>query len=366
MASVSNGALRFVKKYISTAIVTFAVFGFTFCVFAQEASETQNQTPKKPEESSVPGSLPEDSISNNKRQELKQFIAEHQEELKEAKKSEDEYDDSDSLQMFYRLLDDQEKPAKLQAYDFLVLSTSPEFWRGLQTAENTAQLYLKILKHSNPVVRLYGLSAVSEFKERVKNPKEGQSNEDTLMLRKIIEIIEVEYSPSTQDSDLLKQYNECFVYLKPFVNSRDIKNIDIDMTVVAFENADPAVQFYLAIKISLFCAYELDTSSDIYDKQRAEVLKLLLVRLKDKGDIYTKGLVVGVALMDMKQISQLLKNSVNSEEFITLGGFLSSRNMEIPFEAWPNKTGLEVMFNKLSISARRQILELIEKSFELG
>lgn len=293
----------------------------------------------------------QDEVGNKKIQELTQFLADHQTDIEQEVSHSDLVEDTS--QMLSAVLDNQEMPVMLQAYHFLLLGASPEFWGDITTAEETAQIYLKILKHSNPIVRLYGLDALEEFKEQVKKPKEWQSDDDISMVKRVIEIVEAGYSSLPQEQKLFGQYKRCFVYLKPILSSQENIHVDMQGLMAVFENADPAVQFYLTFRISMAAMWSGEQQP-----------KKILVNLSGKGDSYTRGLVA-LGIDDYEQVSQLLKNSANPDEFITLGAFLNSRNVSIPLDAWPDKEGLEALFNKASPYARQQILELMKTAIEL-
>jgi hypothetical protein len=118
----------------------------------------------------------EESFSDKKMQELAEFLNEHQEDLQRAERLDDElfeveerlYDELSESEATSRLLsallDDQEMPVMLKVYYFLLTCFSPELWGDITTSEEAAQIYLKFLKHSNPIVRLHGLNMLQEIK----------------------------------------------------------------------------------------------------------------------------------------------------------------------------------------------------------
>lgn len=292
---------------------------------------------------------PEGSSSNKKMQDLKQFLSDHKGDIKQTDEAAD-MADKNILQIFSYFLDDQQMPVMLQAFNFLLLGSSPEYWDNMKTAEETAQIYFKILKHSNPVVRLCGLTALQKMRERIKNPQEGQSDKDIQILGQIISIIEVEYVPSTQDKKLFEQYQKCYFYLAPIFNQEKDKSIDTPGFIAAFDSADRTVQFYLTFKLTSAFMWSHD-----------EEIRKLMVKVHDKGDVYIKGLVAE-SIMDEEQISELFRNLTNPDEFITLGTFLNSSNSPIPLGAWPDKEELEALYNSASPRARQILLKLMETS----
>ena len=68
------------------------------------------------------------------------------------------------------ILDARGVPPTLQAFLFF-LSMEPSLQRSM-TTEEMAQRYLKLIKHANPLMRLYGLSALQQFKRLICKPKE--------------------------------------------------------------------------------------------------------------------------------------------------------------------------------------------------
>jgi|GEM_PF-6435994 len=313
------------------AIVFFIVLGFLMNLFAEE------------------------SFSRKKLEELTQFLKKHQEDFQEVKKLDDElFESRDASQELSALLNDQEMPSLLQAYYFLLVSYSPEFWENITTAEETAQVYLKFLKHRNPIIRLHGLSILREIKELLEKPKEWLSADDILKRKKLIGIIEAEYSPPAQDQKLFEEYKKCFVYLRPILSRQKNINVDVPSLMAVFETADPAVQFYLTFRVSWITMWSGE-----------EQLKSILLQLGNKGDNYTKGLVA-TSIMDMEQVRQLLKNSTNPDEFITLGEFLNSRNVIIPLDVWPDRERLQALFDKASCYTRYQMLKLIKNTIEFS
>jgi len=277
----------------------------------------------------------EDSFSHKKIQELTQFLNSHQEILQKSDESYDRFfDNEDTSQMIITLLNHQEIPDVLQGLYFLI-GLSPYS----MTLEEKAQIYLKkCLKHSNPIIHLQGIQYLNAI-ESLEKPL-GEIKEP------------VEYTLSTQDQKILNQTKKCASYLEPWLKEPGV-NIDVPGFIAAFEDAPPSVQFYYTYLIQT----EFMLSGN-------EQLKSILLQLQDKGNIYTKCLVA-IALGTKKRLNDLLMNSTNPDEFITLGAFLESSNVPIPLDAWPDKERLQAFFNNASGYVQYKMLKLMELTTEL-
>jgi hypothetical protein len=357
--SVGNCVLLPVKKCISSAIVILMTSGFAPAAIAEGPSpadlpgqETQKADGADPQQGAA--------SSYEKIEELTLFWTEHQADIKQTEGSGARVS-NDIMKMFSAVLDDRKIPAMLQAFDFLLYGTSPDFRKQTKTAEETARFYLKVLKHPNPVVRLYGLSALQQFKEQAQKLPESQAGEHISRLKQIIKLVEADYSPTAEDSKLLEQHEKCVSYLDPVLSTGGNKNFDASGFISNFGSADRAVQFFLAFKISM--ATMISQAMSPQEDPNSRQLKQILAELADKSDNYTRGLAA-VGRSDEDQINKLLKDSTDPDEFITLGTYLSSCNVPIAPYAWPEKEKLSVLLDKASLDTRRHMLELMKITIE--
>jgi len=302
----------------------------------------------------------EDSFSHKRVKELTQFLDEHQQSFQELERSYAKFlKPKDTAQEFMALLDNQEIPPKLQGFQFLLM-LFPEYWFDIITEEK-AQVYLKSLNHSNPIIRLSAMLLLEKEKKFLEEYSE-EVNDDIVKemveeKKKIITILEAQgYVPSTQDQKLLKQYT------KDIPAGKDMDS-NFSNIIVAFEAADPPVKFYWTYT---FGTIVLWSGIDMKQKRKDEIWEKsepLFLQMEDKGDIYIKGLIA-TFMLDENRISKLLKNSSNADEFITLGEFFNSRNATLPLNAWPDKKQLEILFNKASGYTQYNMLKLLQETIK--
>ncbi|MCP4651862.1 MAG: hypothetical protein GY858_00535 [Candidatus Omnitrophica bacterium] len=297
--------------------------------------------------------------SDKKMQHLKRFLTGYQEDLKEIEEREEKiFAIKDMSQIISYFLEEPDMPAMLQALNFLLLSISPEFWEfwgneDTKIADDIAQVYLKVIKHKNPIIHLYGIVSLEEIKDDIQRSEGWQYDNDIPFLKKIVEAIQEKHVLSVQDKEFIKQYKECYAYFLPIFQEKKGEVIDAAGLTAVFEKADPSVQFFLVFRIATTIGWLPN------EKLRKEAIKAV-TQLEDKGDVYVKGYILVHITGNEERVNAFLRNSIDPDIFITVAEFLNSRNMFLTLESWPDGNNLDTFFSKASSIQRGLLLKFIQ------